>query len=120
MQIGGVTGLALAATLFLGFGYLTLLFTDDPSVLDIAQSGVWFVTITQPINAIAFVFDGLYYGVSDFDYAAYSTLFAGVVSSAFLLVVAPSFGLGGVWAGLTLFMGLRAIAGFWRFYICYD
>ncbi|KAI5001149.1 hypothetical protein ZWY2020_011108 [Hordeum vulgare] len=113
-QIGGVPGLALAATLFLGFGYLTLLFTDDPSVLDIAQSGVWFVTITQPINAIAFVFDGLYYGVSDFGYAAYSTLFAGVVSSAFLLVVPPSFGLGGVWAGLTLFMGLRAIAGFWR------
>lgn len=41
LQIGGVTGLALAATLFLGFGYLTLLFTDDPAVLDIAQSGVW-------------------------------------------------------------------------------
>uniref|UniRef100_A0A453HSI3 Uncharacterized protein n=1 Tax=Aegilops tauschii subsp. strangulata TaxID=200361 RepID=A0A453HSI3_AEGTS len=73
-----------------------------------------FVTITQPINAIAFVFDGLYYGVSDFGYAAYSTLFAGVVASAFLLVVAPNFGLGGVWAGLTLFMGLRAVAGFWR------
>ncbi|KAI4974523.1 hypothetical protein ZWY2020_047803 [Hordeum vulgare] len=36
VQIGGVTGLALAATLFLGFGYLTLLFTDDPAVLDIA------------------------------------------------------------------------------------
>uniref|UniRef100_A0A453HSM2 Polysaccharide biosynthesis protein C-terminal domain-containing protein n=1 Tax=Aegilops tauschii subsp. strangulata TaxID=200361 RepID=A0A453HSM2_AEGTS len=114
LQIGGVTGLALAATLFLGFGYLTLLFTDDPAVLDVAQSGVWFVTITQPINAIAFVFDGLYYGVSDFGYAAYSTLFAGVVASAFLLVVAPNFGLGGVWAGLTLFMGLRAVAGFWR------
>jgi Na+-driven multidrug efflux pump len=41
-------------------------------------------------------------------------LFAGVVSSAFLLAVAPKFGLGGVWAGLVLFMGLRAIAGFWR------
>ncbi|KAI4987654.1 hypothetical protein ZWY2020_028412 [Hordeum vulgare] len=74
LQIGGVTGLALAATLFLGFGYLTLLFIDDPAVLDIAQYGVWFVTITQPINAIAFVFDGLYYGVSDFGYAAYSTV----------------------------------------------
>lgn len=31
-----------------------------------------FVTISQPINAIAFVVDGLYYGVSDFAYAAYS------------------------------------------------
>ncbi|KAG8089298.1 hypothetical protein GUJ93_ZPchr0011g28538 [Zizania palustris] len=114
LQIGGATGVALAVTLFLGFGSLSLLFTDDPAVLDVAQSGVWFVAISQPINAIAFVADGLYYGVSDFAFAAYSTLFAGAVSSVVLLVIAPKFGLGGVWSGLTLFMSLRAIAGFWR------
>ncbi|RCV36603.1 hypothetical protein SEVIR_7G339700v4 [Setaria viridis] len=114
LQVGGVTGVVLAATLFIGFGSLSLLFTDDPAVLDVAQSGVWFVTISQPINAIAFVADGLYYGVSDFAYAAYSTFFAGAVSSVFLLIAAPKFGLGGIWAGLTLFMSLRAIAGFWR------
>ncbi|PUZ43396.1 hypothetical protein GQ55_8G005700 [Panicum hallii var. hallii] len=90
LQVGGVTGVALAATLLIGFGSLSLLFTDDPAVLDIAQSGVWFVTISQPVNAIAFVANGLYYGVSDFAYAAYSM------------------------AGLTLFMSLRAIAGFCR------
>ena len=92
------------------------------------------------------MFDGLYYGVSDFAYAAYSTvqflllptgyscnfviitrsvylpfqLFAGVVSSAFLLAVAPKFGLGGVWGGLILFMGLRALAGFWRLEFFYE
>jgi len=33
-----------------------------------------FVTISQPVNAIAFVADGLYYGVCDFAYAAYSTV----------------------------------------------
>ncbi|TVU27509.1 hypothetical protein EJB05_30126 [Eragrostis curvula] len=114
MQVGGVTGVALAASLFVGFGSLSLLFTDDPAVLDVARSGVWFVAISQPANAIAFVADGLYYGVSDFAYAAHSTLFAGAISSIFLLVAAPNFGLGGIWAGLTLFMSLRAIAGFWR------
>ncbi|XP_066355238.1 protein DETOXIFICATION 44, chloroplastic-like [Miscanthus floridulus] len=114
LQVGGVTGVALAASLFVGFGSLSLLFTDDPAVLDVARSGVWFVTISQPVNAIAFVADGLYYGVSDFAYAAYSTFFAGAVSSIFLLVAAPKFGLGGIWAGLTLFMSLRAVAGFWR------
>ncbi|CAM0152401.1 unnamed protein product [Urochloa decumbens] len=115
LQVGGVTGVALAATLFIGFGSLSLLFTDDPAVLDVAQSGVWFVTISQPVNAIAFVADGLYYGVSDFAYAAYSMIFAGAVSSVFLLIAAPKFGLSGIWAGLTLFMSLRAIACFWRF-----
>ncbi|XP_040385347.1 protein DETOXIFICATION 44, chloroplastic-like isoform X2 [Oryza brachyantha] len=114
LQVGGVTGVTLATALFLGFGYLSMLFTDDPAVLDVARTGVWFVTISQPINAVAFVADGLYYGVSDFSFAAYSTLLAGAVSSAVMLVVAPKFGLGGVWAGLTLFMSLRAIAGFWR------
>ncbi|KAJ1273710.1 hypothetical protein BS78_05G005700 [Paspalum vaginatum] len=114
LQVGGVTGVTLAASLFVGFGSLSLLFTDDPAVLDVARSGVWFVTVSQPVNAIAFVADGLYYGVSDFAYAAYSTFFAGAVSSVFLLLAAPKFGLGGIWAGLTLFMSLRAIAGFWR------
>ncbi|EEE52608.1 hypothetical protein OsJ_34937 [Oryza sativa Japonica Group] len=127
LQIGGITGVALATILFLGFGYLSLLFTDDPAVLDVAQTGVWFVTVSQPINAVAFVADGLYCGVSDFAFAAYSTvqisilvifhcivLFAGAVSSAVLLVAAPKFGLGGIWAGLALFMSLRAIAGLWR------
>lgn len=31
-----------------------------------------FVALTQPINALAFVFDGLHYGASDFEYAAVS------------------------------------------------
>lgn len=29
-----------------------------------------FVALTQPLNAFAFVFDGLHYGASDFAYAA--------------------------------------------------
>ncbi|KAF4396114.1 hypothetical protein G4B88_020751, partial [Cannabis sativa] len=31
-----------------------------------------FVAVTQPINALAFVFDGINYGASDFAYSAYS------------------------------------------------
>lgn len=34
--------------------------------------GYQFVAGSQPVNALAFVIDGLYYGVSDFEYAAYS------------------------------------------------
>lgn len=35
-------------------------------------SHLQFVAGSQPVNAIAFVVDGLYYGVSDYEYAAYS------------------------------------------------
>lgn len=34
-----------------------------------------FVAGSQPINALAFVLDGLYYGASDFEFAAYSMVF---------------------------------------------
>ncbi|XP_072974827.1 protein DETOXIFICATION 44, chloroplastic [Typha angustifolia] len=114
LQIGVATGSALAIVLFFGFRSFSFLFTTDSAVLDIARSGVWFVTVSQPINAIAFVIDGLYYGVSDFAYAAYSMFLVGIVSSMILLVAAPAFGLAGVWTGLVIFMSLRAIAGFWR------
>lgn len=39
----------------------------------------------------------------------------GLISSVFILVAAPVFGLGGVWVGLFLFMTLRVIAGCWRY-----
>ncbi|KAJ0983832.1 hypothetical protein J5N97_002188 [Dioscorea zingiberensis] len=114
LQIGAVTGIALAIFLFFGFGAFSDLFTTDSAVLDIAQSGVWFVCVSQPINALAFVFDGLYYGVSDFAYAAYSMVLVGLIASFFFVSVVPIFGLAGVWTGLILFMSLRAGAGFWR------
>lgn len=114
LQIGAMTGTALAFLLFFGFGSFSSIFTTEMAVLDIARSGVLFVAASQPVNAIAFVFDGLYYGVSDFEFSAYSMVFVGLVSSAFLLIASPIFGLAGVWSGLFLFMSLRAAAGFWR------
>ncbi|KAI8015227.1 hypothetical protein LOK49_LG05G00168 [Camellia lanceoleosa] len=113
-QVGLITGVALAVTLFLGFVSLSYLFSTDLEVLQIAWSGILFVAGSQPINALAFVLDGLYYGVSDFGYAAYSMVLVGIVSSVFLLVAAPVFGLAGIWAGLFLFMTLRVAAGIWR------
>lgn len=41
-----------------------------------------FVGASQPINALAFIFDGLHYGVSDFKYAACS-----MVSGTMLVIV---------------------------------
>ncbi|KAG8377074.1 hypothetical protein BUALT_Bualt09G0130600 [Buddleja alternifolia] len=111
LQIGLIMGVALAVILFLGFDALSSLFSSDSEVLGIARSGTLFVAGSQPMNAIAFVLDGLYYGVSDFGFAAYSMVLVGLISSVFILVTAPSFGLAGVWGGLFLFMTLRVVAG---------
>lgn len=111
LQIGIATGATLGVCLLLWFGALTSLFSSDSKVLEIARYGTLFVAVSQPVNAIAFVLDGLYYGVSDFEFAAYSMLLIGLISSIFLLVATPMFGLAGVWAGLFLLMALRVLAG---------
>ncbi|XP_024992132.1 protein DETOXIFICATION 45, chloroplastic isoform X1 [Cynara cardunculus var. scolymus] len=114
LKIGFVTGVSLAAILGISFGSIATLFTKDVEVLRIARTGVLFVSASQPLNALAFIVDGLHYGVSDFPYAAYSMMSVGILSSAFLFYVPSTFGLYGVWSGLTLFMGLRMVAGFIR------
>jgi hypothetical protein len=93
-------GIALALLLFVSFGRLAEIFSKDPMVIQIVRSGVLvciffmilsgpcqhylcslltffcvflkFVSASQPINALAFIFDGLHFGVSDFSYSASS------------------------------------------------
>lgn len=114
LKTGLLTGVLLAIILGVWFGSLAGLFTKDVEVLGIVRSGVLFVSACQPINALAFVLDGLHYGISDFSYAACSMMLVGAISSAFLLYAPSSFGLPGVWSGLALFMGLRMVSGLLR------
>lgn len=114
LQMGLCFGLLLAFVLSVSMGSIANFFTRDAAVLQICSRGVLFVASTQPLNALAFVFDGLHYGISDFKYAALSTMVVGLLSSCCLLI-APSFiGLPGVWLGLAILMGSRAAAGWLR------
>ncbi|MCO5587383.1 hypothetical protein L7F22_041332 [Adiantum nelumboides] len=114
LQTGLGFGLLLAVILFTSLGPISKLFTSDPAVTDVLFRGALFVAGTQPLNALAFVFDGLHYGVSDFKYAAYSMMVVGSLSSLCLLTAPYFIGLPGVWLGLTLLMGFRAAAGWLR------
>ncbi|KAL5988603.1 hypothetical protein ACLOJK_026701, partial [Asimina triloba] len=59
LQLSVVMGLCLAA--FLGFGlqFAWRLFTKDVQVMKLMRIGIPFVAATQPLNAMAFVFDGI-------------------------------------------------------------
>ncbi|XP_011088695.1 protein DETOXIFICATION 45, chloroplastic [Sesamum indicum] len=114
LKIGFITGVLLAVVLGVSFSSLASLFTKDIEVLEVVRTGVLFVSASQPINALAFIFDGLHYGVSDFRYSAVSMMLVGAISSVFLLYAPAIMGLPGVWSGLTLLMGLRMMAGFFR------
>jgi putative MATE family efflux protein len=57
---------ALLAVIYLaGYNVIGTLFTQDATVLELLHGVFWMVLITQPINAVAFAFDGIYKGMGN-------------------------------------------------------
>ncbi|KAK0604036.1 hypothetical protein LWI29_011411 [Acer saccharum] len=81
LQLGLVLGLILATLLGVGMHFGARLFTRDGGVLQLISIGIPFVAGTQPINSLAFVFDGINFGASDYSYSACS------MASLYLLYV---------------------------------
>ncbi|XP_059651845.1 protein DETOXIFICATION 43-like [Cornus florida] len=114
LQMGFVLGLGLAVVVGLGLQFGSGIFSKDKDVLYFISIGVPFVAATQPINSIAFVFDGVNFGASDFAYSAFSMVTVAIVSIASLLLLTKSYGFVGIWFALTIYMVLRMFAGIWR------
>ncbi|GLU00260.1 hypothetical protein SLE2022_176400 [Rubroshorea leprosula] len=114
LQMSFVLGMALSVAVGLGLYYGSGIFSRDPKVLQIICIGVPFVAATQPINSIAFVFDGINFGASDFAYTAYSMVLVAGVSIGSLFLLSKSNGFVGIWIALTIYMILRMFAGVWR------
>ncbi|XP_057513972.1 protein DETOXIFICATION 43-like [Actinidia eriantha] len=114
LQMGFVLGLGLAVVVGLGLQFGSGIFSKDKHVIHLISIGIPFVAATQPINSLAFVFDGVNFGASDFAYSAYSMVLVAAVSIASLFLLSKSNGFVGIWIALTIYMGLRAFAGAWR------
>ncbi|KAF2319534.1 hypothetical protein GH714_016837 [Hevea brasiliensis] len=114
LQMSFVLGLGLAVVVGVGLHFGDGIFSKDPNVLHIISIGIPFVAATQPINSIAFVFDGVNFGASDFAYSAYSMVLVAIASIATIFVLSKTGGFIGIWVALTIFMGLRTFAGVWR------
>ncbi|XP_048499748.1 protein DETOXIFICATION 42-like isoform X3 [Beta vulgaris subsp. vulgaris] len=114
LQLGFVLGLVLCFMLGFGLKFAARLFTKDVDVLNLITIGIPFVALTQPVNALAFVFDGINFGASDFAYSAFSMVMVAVMSILCLMFLSSHYGFIGIWVALTIYMSLRAFAGFWR------
>jgi putative MATE family efflux protein len=85
------------------------LFTDDPEVLALATFLLLWVAALQPVNAVAFVLDGVLIGAGDMRFLARAMIVAAAVFiPAALLVLALDAGIGWLWASLGLLMATRA------------
>jgi putative MATE family efflux protein len=85
------------------------LFTDDAEVLAVATFLLLWVAALQPVNAVAFVLDGVLIGAGDMRFLAGAMIVAAAVFiPAALLVLALDAGIGWLWASLGLLMATRA------------
>ncbi|KAK1413313.1 hypothetical protein QVD17_35085 [Tagetes erecta] len=114
LLMGCLMGVGLGLFIGLGLQFGSGIFTKDVNVKHIITIGLPFVAGTQPINSIAFVFDGVNFGASDFAYSAYSMILVAIGSIGSLFALYKAAGFVGIWVALSIFMGLRAIAGIWR------
>ena len=109
---GLATGVVVAIVLIALRGVVPPLFTSDPAVLGRARVVWWFLAGMQPLAGVVFALDGVLMGAGDVGYLRTVTIGAAVVGFLPLaLLAAPlSWGLIGVWSGLTLFIALRLVA----------
>ncbi|MFI2651900.1 MULTISPECIES: MATE family efflux transporter [Micromonospora] len=110
--LGGLCGVAFAVLIAAGAGLVPSWFSSDPQVREQAMvAWPWFVAL-QPIGGVVFALDGVLIGAGDVRYLRNLTIVAalGGFLPAIWLAYGLDLGLGGIWAGLTLFVVLRLIA----------
>ncbi|MBQ1069011.1 MATE family efflux transporter [Micromonospora sp. D75] len=107
--LGGLCGVAFAVLIAAGAGVVPSWFSSDPQVREQAMTAwPWFVVL-QPIGGVVFALDGVLIGAGDVRYLRNLTIvcaFGGFLP-AIWLAYGLELGLGGIWAGLTLFVVLR-------------
>jgi MATE family multidrug resistance protein len=63
-----IIGVLVAVIGFVFYGHIGRIFTQERLVLDQFDAIFWIILITQPINAITFIFDGMFKGMGEMKY----------------------------------------------------
>ncbi|MEN8789136.1 MAG: MATE family efflux transporter [Flavobacteriaceae bacterium] len=96
---------------------LGTLFSNDAIVLQTFYSIFFIVILAQPMNTIAFVFDGIFKGLGEMKYLRNVLLVATFLGFIPVLYLMLHLGLGlqGIWIALTVWMAIRSAAPLWKF-----
>jgi putative MATE family efflux protein len=113
---GGVAGVVFALLAAAGAGVVPGWFTPDPEVHEqAALVWPWFVGL-MPFAGVVYALDGVLIGAGDVRYLRNLTLASALLG--FLPAIGRAYGLdlglGGVWAGLGLFILIRFVTTVWR------
>jgi len=113
---GAVFGTLCGVLLLAGFDVIPRWFTGDGGVVAAAHAAwPWFAGM-MPMAGVVFALDGVFIGAGDVGFLRNATLVAGFGAYVPLSLLSyfAGWGLGGVWAGLTAFVGVRFVAALLR------
>jgi putative MATE family efflux protein len=113
---GLYAGIGFGVLFAAGWAVVPRLFTSSPAVVDQAHVlWPWFVAM-MPAAGVVFALDGVLIGAGDVGFLRTITIIAAVGGFAPLNLAALHWhwGLGGVWAGLVAFIGIRLVGMVWR------
>ena len=118
-RVTGISAIAaslLAALLALGASAVPALFTGDRAVLTAIGVPWWFMVAQLPFAGVLFALDGVLLGAGDAAFMRTVTVVSALVGFLPLTWLSLRFGWGlaGIWAGLSAFVGLRLVFGCWR------
>jgi putative MATE family efflux protein len=116
IELGVALGVALGLLVFALRTLLPDVFTSDPAVAALAAFVLGWVAVMQPVNAVAFVLDGILIGAGDMRFLAWAMVGAAAVFIPPALAVgALDAGIGWLWACIGLLMLTRATTLYVRF-----
>lgn len=117
LRIGVLVSVSLGLVLAASAWALPAVFTSDRAVIDRASVALVWLAVMQVPAAVAFVYDGVLMGASDFRFLKWTTLAGALAFVPFAVAVLWSerLGIGVVWLGLVVWMSARAAVGAARF-----
>ncbi len=117
VSYGTVVSLVLMGFGFLFYEPLGRLFSNEVIVLDTFYAVFFIVILGLPVNAVAFVFDGLFKGLGEMRYLRNVLLGATFLGFVPLLYLGKylQWGLYGIWVAFTIWMLIRGGALVWKF-----
>lgn len=114
--LGLLAGLVFAVVFWLLQPYLPRIFTNETDIIKHVLTIFPFVIIMQPINAIVFVWDGIFIGAEDYGFLALAMFSSSLIAAIILVLVVPlNLGLSGVWWGILSLMLARVVTLAWRY-----
>lgn len=111
VRLSIIAGIGLGVVIAVLAPFIPSVFTGDEAVASRATAGLLWLAVMMLPGAVAFAYDGILIGAGDYRFlgrAAFGYLLA-VTPIAIVTLLTPELGIGGIWAGLTLWMIIRAV-----------